>query len=102
MSSVEIVAILAITLIGLLTMPTFYGLAEIADAIGISRNLARQWLRRGKLPAPTARLAMGPLWTGRVIERFIEEHRGHMAGESSAAKKRRSQLRRSSARAHTR
>src|SRR5438067_1569327 len=44
-----------------------YGVAEIAQAVGISRDLAAQWHRRGKLPPPTDRLATGPVWTRDAI-----------------------------------
>jgi MerR-like DNA binding protein len=54
---------------------TLYGIAEIAQAIGVSPNLVKQWHRRGKLPPPTAVLAMGPVWTGRRIEAWIAERR---------------------------
>jgi len=50
-----------------------YGIAEIARALGCSRALVAQWHRRGKLPEPSARLSMGPVWSGRRIEPWIRE-----------------------------
>lgn len=52
-----------------------YGIAEIADAIGEYRQTVAQWHKRGKLPPPTARLRMGPVWTGAAIERWIREQK---------------------------
>jgi predicted DNA-binding transcriptional regulator AlpA len=52
-----------------------YGIAEIAAALGVPRNTVAQWLKRGKLPQPDAELAMGPVWSGRRIERWIEKQR---------------------------
>ena len=48
-----------------------YGISEIAQALGISRGLVAQWFKRGKLPEPTARLAMGPVWTAEAIDPWI-------------------------------
>ena len=52
-----------------------YGVSEIAAALGVPRNTVTQWYRRGKLPQPDAELAMGPVWSGRRIERWIEKTR---------------------------
>jgi len=49
----------------------FVGIAEIAKALGVSRGLVAQWYKRGKLPEPTARLAMGPVWTAEAIDPWI-------------------------------
>lgn len=53
-----------------------YGIAEIAAAIGAKSNTVAAWYRRGKLPTPSAVLAMGPVWTGARIDRWIESNRG--------------------------
>lgn len=42
--------------------PTYLGLAEVADLLGIPTTAAGMRRRRGKLPAPIAELKMGPLW----------------------------------------
>jgi hypothetical protein len=52
-----------------------YGIAEIADALGLRRETVAQWHFRGKLPEPSAELKMGPVWAGRTIEKWIEEQR---------------------------
>jgi len=48
------------------------GVAEIAQALGISRQTAAQWHKRGKLPPPDAELAMGPVWKVETIEAFLD------------------------------
>jgi hypothetical protein len=52
---------------------SFYGISELAAAVSRPGNLIRQWHHRGKLPAPTAVLAMGPVWSGEAIENWIEQ-----------------------------
>ena len=54
---------------------TLYGLSEIAEALGENYQTVAKWRARGKLPRPTAELAMGPVWWGRVIEPWIEAQR---------------------------
>lgn len=49
-----------------------YGVQEIADALGVPRGTVSQWLKRGQMPEPDARLAMGPAWTAKRIEGWIE------------------------------
>lgn len=52
-----------------------YGISELAVATGQRRDTLSQWYRRGKLPPPAARLAMGPVWMGPAIEAWIQGHR---------------------------
>lgn len=51
-----------------------YGLAELAEAIGVSQNTLKARRLRGKLPAPTAHLRCGDVWQGPEIETWIAEH----------------------------
>ena len=51
---------------------SLYGLAEIADEIGVRRGTVAQWHRRGKLPAPDALLAMGPVWTEQTLLPWLQ------------------------------
>ena len=52
-----------------------YGIREIADEINARPETVAQWYRRGKLPEPSAKLAMGPVWTERRIRSFIMDKR---------------------------
>jgi transcriptional regulator with XRE-family HTH domain len=51
-----------------------YGIAEIADALGVGRQLVAAWRRRRShgMPEPDAELASGPVWLGPTIEPWIE------------------------------
>jgi predicted DNA-binding transcriptional regulator AlpA len=53
-----------------------YGIAEIAKALNQRRQTVAQWYRRGKMPKPDSRLAMGPAWTAERIEPWIETQKG--------------------------
>lgn len=52
-----------------------YGIAEIADALGQSRQLVTVWRRRRTraMPEPDAELASGPVWRGHTIEPWIDD-----------------------------
>jgi hypothetical protein len=52
-----------------------YGIAEIADALGQSRQLVTVWRRRRSrgMPEPDAELASGPVWRGGTIEPWIDD-----------------------------
>lgn len=52
-------------------LPTLMGLAEIAQAIGVTRQRAGQLAQREDFPEPAARLHTGPVWTDHAIERFL-------------------------------
>ena len=49
------------------------GVAEIAHALGVSRQTVAQWHARGQLPEPQAQLAMGPVWRETTIQRWAKE-----------------------------
>ncbi|MDT8912340.1 hypothetical protein [Amycolatopsis sp. PS_44_ISF1] len=55
----------------------YYGLAEIADALGLARQLVTVWRRRRShgIPDPTCELASGPIWRGAEIEPWIDRMR---------------------------
>lgn len=64
----------------------FYGIAEIADAIGVNRQLVTAWRRRRShgMPEPDAELAAGPLWRGESIEPWIETVRTRLTAGPGA------------------
>ncbi|SBW22195.1 hypothetical protein FDG2_2283 [Candidatus Protofrankia californiensis] len=59
----------------------YYGIAEIADALGVDRQLVTVWRRRLSrgMPSPDDELAAGPLWVAATIEPWIEQTRQRMA-----------------------
>ncbi len=50
-----------------------YGLAELAQRIGISRTTATVWSSRQKLPVPDERLACGPVWFAETVEKWLAD-----------------------------
>lgn len=56
----------------------FYGITEIADALGLNRQLVTVWRKRRShgLPEPDAELSSGPIWRGETIEPWIDGLRG--------------------------
>ncbi|QFZ21920.1 hypothetical protein [Saccharothrix syringae] len=63
----------------------FYGIAEIAEALGLSRQLVTVWRRRRShaMPEPDAELSSGPIWRGETVEPWIDRVR-HRAGGDGA------------------
>lgn len=61
-----------------------YGLAELAEAIGVSQNTLKARRLRGKLPAPTEHLRCGDVWQGPEIEAWIAQHSSGRAAQNSA------------------
>jgi hypothetical protein len=55
----------------------FYGIAEIAEALGLNRQLVTAWRRRRShnLPEPDAELSSGPIWRGETVEPWIDAFR---------------------------
>lgn len=66
-----------------------YGIAEIADALGVDRQLVTVWRRRRSrgMPEPDDELAAGPLWLAATIEPWIAttRHRLDLEGSPEAA-----------------
>src|SRR3954447_8294247 len=61
----------------------FYGIAEIAEALGVDRQLATVWRRRSShgIPRPDDELAAGPLWLAETIEPWIRVTRARLQAE---------------------
>ncbi len=55
----------------------YYGITEIADALGLSRQLVTVWRKRRShgLPQPDAELSSGPIWQGTTVEPWIDAMR---------------------------
>ncbi|MEU4197835.1 hypothetical protein AB0E69_38485 [Kribbella sp. NPDC026611] len=53
---------------------TYYGIAEIAAALGLNRQLVTAWRRRRShgIPDPDGELSSGPIWRGETIEPWID------------------------------
>jgi hypothetical protein len=62
----------------------FYGIAEIADALGLARGLVTVWRKRRShgMPEPDAELASGPVWRGQTVEPWIESVRDRATVDS--------------------
>ncbi|MBI3975630.1 MAG: hypothetical protein HY334_04485 [Armatimonadetes bacterium] len=54
------------------TLPTFAGISEVAEILGVTRQRAHQLAQTGSFPKPLASLAAGPIWNRHAIERFAE------------------------------
>lgn len=39
-----------------------FGVSEVADYYGVSKQVIANWQVRGKLPLPIVKLKMGPIW----------------------------------------
>jgi hypothetical protein len=63
----------------------FYGIAEIAEAVGVDRQLVTVWRRRSShgLPPPDEELASGPLWAATSIEAWIHVTRSRLRAEAT-------------------
>lgn len=63
-----------------------YGIAEIADALGLNRQLVTVWRRRRSwgMPEPDDELASGPLWLGSTVEPWIDSVRARLEEEQQA------------------
>jgi len=50
-----------------------YGLTDVAEALGVSRQALMSYLKRGKMPPPDDHIASGPIWHDQTIEPWIAE-----------------------------
>lgn len=49
------------------------GVAEVAELLQVSRQRVTQLAKTPEFPAPSARLASGPVWESADIERWARE-----------------------------
>lgn len=47
------------------------GTTELAELAGVTSNTVASWRHRGRLPAPVAELACGPIWLQEEIEAWL-------------------------------
>jgi predicted DNA-binding transcriptional regulator AlpA len=52
--------------------PELAGLAEVAELLGIAKRTASKYVRRPDFPKPVDRLAAGPVWRRRDVERWAK------------------------------
>src|SRR4051812_49282347 len=66
----------------------FYGIAEIAEALGIDRQLVTVWRRRSShgMPPPDEELSSGPLWTAETIAPWIATTRARLEAEAAGSR----------------
>ena len=73
-----------------------YGIAEIAEALGVPRQLVAQWHLRSSqgraggqdMPKPDQELYMGPVWYGRTIAPWIRKQRPLAKARAKTTKRR--------------
>jgi excisionase family DNA binding protein len=47
---------------------------EISEQTGVPTGTLRQWVNRGKMPAPTGHVGQSPVWERDAVEQFIQDH----------------------------
>jgi hypothetical protein len=52
-------------------VPELLGVAELAQALGVSKQRISELTELGRFPAPVARLKAGPVWQRSAIARFV-------------------------------
>ena len=55
----------------LLSTPALLGVAELAAALGVSKQRVTQLMQAGSLPTPTARLRAEPIWRRRAVAALV-------------------------------
>jgi predicted DNA-binding transcriptional regulator AlpA len=48
------------------------GLADIARELGVSKKTAQNYIARGDFPEPLGRIAAGPVWRKRHVDRWAK------------------------------
>jgi predicted DNA-binding transcriptional regulator AlpA len=52
--------------------PDLAGLAEVAEMLGIAKRTATKYTRRPDFPQPIERLAAGPIWRRKDVDRWAK------------------------------
>jgi predicted site-specific integrase-resolvase len=55
---------------------------DIAARLGVTPELVRQWLSRGRMPEPTGRVQRSPWWQGEPIEQWMRDKESRREGET--------------------
>jgi hypothetical protein len=50
------------------------GFSEIADLLDVPKRTAARYAKRPDFPEPVRRLAAGPIWVRRDVERWANKH----------------------------
>jgi predicted DNA-binding transcriptional regulator AlpA len=75
--------ILAVTCDYILSMARkIYGIAEIAEELGVRRETVAQWHNRKQLPDPDEQLGMGPAWLAKTIRPWLEKKKAQIAAKA--------------------
>ncbi len=63
-----------------------YGLAEIAETLGLTRQAVTVWRKRRSwgMPEPDVELASGPVWHGETIEPWLQTQRSRLTSDTKA------------------
>ena len=65
----------------LLDMFGFVGATEIAERAGVSQSAVSMWQKRhADFPKPVIELAMGPIWSWRDVEPWVERQKAKGPG----------------------
>lgn len=54
------------------TFPEMFGVSEVAEFLGVSKQRVSELRETGRLPEPLSELRAGPVWPRPTIERFLE------------------------------
>lgn len=64
------------------TSRRIYGIAEIANELGVRRETVAQWHNRKQLPEPDEQLGMGPAWLAETMRPWIDKKRAQIAAKA--------------------
>jgi predicted DNA-binding transcriptional regulator AlpA len=59
-----------------------YGIAEIANELGVRRETVAQWHNRNQLPKPDEQLGMGPAWLAETLRPWLDSKKAQIAAKA--------------------